>query len=1162
MSTELTISFRAPHADPASGVVPLGRRHFRLHTGPEGTALPEVVLEQEGTGGSRMVTVHLPARIEVITPSGGLVPAQLAQALADCWVPQQYTSITVEGPRTLSQDTLLPTALVHPPSAPPAAAGDEPLRLDVHWSVDYASVEHAGTAHGSVMLEFAPLGEEPSVAPRPEDDDEFLTLRDITGSTHEHEFIVVDFGTTASTATLHDPTRIRAQLVDPAQARSLTGLLTDLLAPPADAPAEWRKEVDALLTGPVALPRRNVEVTGAEALARLGDSDVADALMLRVEALREQAGPELRRWLNRRLHAGYAEVIGTPPLNRHALRAVEYPDDSGRLTTAPASALREVEYAEGTVPEHPRDRGFVLCGNGPEGVPGVEGLTGIKRAALQLTPEPVADSDMSADHLAQHMYLLLVDGAEQTTYNPALNTISRMATVVVTYPTTILPEVKEKLEKLVRTALGGPRVVMDFDEGLAAGLYFLMGDLTDNLNAGLESLRARCRRVGDKPPTWQRIMLVIDIGGGTTDIALLRLTLVDQTPDLGDDQEFVAGRDYRLEPELLGSTGHERLGGDLLTLQVLYWIKARLVDELSLQEPSFGEESADDGEGGGLDAPGRRGDVPRRAYADAVAERAADELDTIVSPEVRAVLSEALPTDWAGITDPAERDARRTRFELLWRLAELKKRELSARGAGDAVLEPERVADILNAGPNHRLGTVQGQITLDAGQFAKLVQPVLRRAASLGADLVRGSFRRAHEENEERRAKGLPELPEPLLDQVVLSGRTSRMAQLEGEVRAVLRQKGADGGDGLGWHKNTELSAEVKYAKQVTSLGAAWAHSVRNVAGQVEHDRVDGGRAGATIRLSDLDIRLQGLFSSLPCDFGPRGHMDRVTPLLRAGDPYVELDTSGRLGVRTGWNALSRTLSIHRYLGSGDSLQWGAFDLALAASAEGFAPARSVWRPPSGSRRGVRYQIEMDNRLVPYILLCNGPAHLLVDGPSVPLHGAAPGLVFDADRPGCSVPGRVCVDAGTDEHGVRRLVEVFPPTSPDLAGDAVVSAEGYLPESFHPTLDLHDPPVPGRVAAIPVPPTDVNNTFTYEFFLDRGDGAPVFLGYLPAVQDGRHHATLDAHGQLRVHRGLVPYLPAEKLRQVEEVPGRVLRLRMDPPTNKLNHHWDPNSGRH
>lgn len=115
---------------------------------------------------------------------------------------------------------------------------------------------------------------------------------------------------------------------------------------------------------------------------------------------------------------------------------------------------------------------------------------------------------------------------------------------------------------------------------------------------------------------------------------------------------------------------------------------------------------------------------------------------------------------------------------------------------------------------------------------------------------------------------------------------------------------------------------------------------------------------------------------------------------------------------------------------------------------------------------------------------------------------------------------------------------MFPPSSPDHTGDAAVSADGYLPESFHSTLDLHDLPMPGRVVPITVPPTEVKGTFTYEFFLDRGDGSPVFLGYLAAVQDGRHHASLDGRGRLRVHRGVVPYLPAETLRQVEEVlPG-------------------------
>ncbi|MFJ3722808.1 hypothetical protein ACIPYQ_09590 [Streptomyces sp. NPDC090045] len=1182
MSAALNITFRAPHTGAASGVVALGRKHFRLYAGPDGIPLPEVVLEREQeSGGRAVVTAHLPARIEIRAESGRLIPAQLAYALQACWVPQEFAPITVDGPRTLSSDALLPTSLVHPDSGPAAAPDGEPLRLDVYWSVDYAGSQGAETAHGAVMLEFAPPGEEPGPAPQAPEEDEYLSLRDLAGSGHQHEFLVVDFGTTASTATLHDEKKVKQRLVDPAQAASLSAMLEELLGPPADAPPAWREEVRALLAGTITLPRRDsTGITGSAALARVADADAADALMLRVESIREQADPELRQWLNRRLHAGYAAVIGTPPLERHGIRPVDYPDGTGQRTHAPASAMREREYSGAPVPEDPRARRFKLCGDD------TRGLTGIKRAALQLKPEPVAGSDLSADHLTQHMYWLLVEGAEESTYNPALGTISRVPTVVVTYPTTVLPEVKDRLKELVSHALGGPMTVMDYDEGLAAGLYFLMRDLTDNLNAGLESLRARCRRVGDDPPTWHRIMLVIDIGGGTTDIALLRLTLVDQTPGLTREQEFVAGRDYRLEPELLGSTGHERLGGDLLTLQVLYWIKARLVDELRSpgQEQEDGQQddpqdeagtaagtgtgtAADAGAGartGASTGTGTGARVERRALAETVTEQAADQLDTIVADDIRQILSECLPTDWAGVGDTAEREARYTRFRLLWRLAERKKRELGAAGAADAVLKHEDVDAILRAAP-HTLGTVRGPITLDAGEFRKLMRPVLRRAAKLGADLVRGSFRRIHEENAQRAEQGLDPLPEPVLDQVVLSGRTSALEQLQEQVVAALRQDEADGRAGLGWHEATELSVEREFAKQATSLGAAWAHSVRNRAGQIEHNNSKGGRTGGSIRMSDLDIRLQGLFSSLPCDFGPVGQMGRVNPLLWAGDPFIELDSSGRLGVRTGWNPLSRVVELHRDLGSGDSIQWGVFDLALTAKDEGFDPLASVWRPPSGSGRGVRYQIEMDHRLVASILLCNGPAHLLVGGLGLELDGLVPGLSFDPDLPGCSVPGRICVATGVDENGVRQLAEVFPATGPaGVTGDdgRQAAAAGYLPESFHETADADELPMPGRVAEVPVPPLESNHTYTYDFHLDRGDGEPVFLGRLSAAQQGRHHATLDARGRLRVHRGVVPYVPAETLREVQRYPGRVLGRRMDPPQSDFNHHWDPNSGRH
>ncbi|MER7730200.1 hypothetical protein ABTX80_04895 [Streptomyces erythrochromogenes] len=1159
MSAALNISFRTPHTgDAASGVVALGRKHFRLYAGPDGIPLPEVVLEQDPEGGGpAVVTVHLPARIDVRAESGSLIPAQLAYALQACWVPQEFAPITVDGPRTLSCEALLPTSLVHAGTGSAAASPDgEPLRLDVYWSVDYAGSQGAETAHGAVMLEFAPPGEQPGPVPQAPQQDDLLRLRDLEGSSHQNEFVVVDFGTTASTATLHDEKKVKQRLVDPAQVASLSAMLADLLGPPADAPPAWREEVRALLADTVALPREDsTTTTGSTVLARIAEPGAADALMLRVESIRQQAEPDLRRWLNRRLHAGYAAVIGTPPLERHGVRPVAYPDGTGRHTHTPASAMLEVDYAGGAVPEDPQVRRFELCGDN------TRGLTGIKRAALQLKPEPVAGSDLSADHLTQHMYLLLVEGAEEATRTDPLGTVSRVPTVVVTYPTTVLPEVKDRLKELVGRALGDPMTVMDYDEGLAAGLYFLMRDLTDDLNAGLEALRARCRRVGDDPPTWHRIMLVLDIGGGTTDIALLRLTLVDQTPELTQEQEFVSGRNYRLEPELLGSTGHERLGGDLLTLQVLYWIKARLVDEL--RSPS--QEHDDGPQEEGVDAAAGAGPrVERRALAEALTEQAADRLDTLVSDDIRQILSDCLPTDWAGVVDPAERKARHLRFRLLWRLAERKKRELGAAGAVDAVLKHEDVDAILRAAP-HTLGTVRGPITLEAGEFRKLMRPVLRRAAKLGADLVRGSFRRIHEENERRTQEGLEPLPEPVLDQVVLSGRTSALEQLQEQVVAALRQDEADGRAGLGWHEATELSVEREFAKQATSLGAAWAHSVRNRAGQIDHNDTRSGRTGASVRMSDLDIRLQGLFSSLPCDFGPIGQMGRVNPLLWAGDPFAELDSSGRLGVRTDWNPLSRVVELHRDLGSGDSIQWGVFDLALTAKKENFTPLESVWRPPNGSGRGVRCQVEMDHRLVASILLCNGPAHLLVGGLGLELDGLVPGLSFDPDLPECSVPGRICVATGVDEEGVRQLAEVFPatgPAGPAGAGDPQAVAAGYLPESFHDTADADELPLPGRVAAIPVPPLEANHTYTYEFYLDRGDGDPVFLGRLSAAQRARHHATLDARGRLRVHRGVVPYVPAETLREVQRYPGRVLARRMDPPLTDFNHHWDPNSGRH
>ncbi|WP_031160884.1 hypothetical protein [Streptomyces durhamensis] len=1177
MST-LEITFRVPDpagasagAPPRGGVVALGRRHFRVYADQSGFPLPEVLVERE-PGSPGYVTVHLPPRVEVRAEPGVLIPAQLAHALESIWVPQDYTAASVDGPRILSLDSRLPVSLVYGDQRTADVFGSghpTEVRVDVHWSLEYTGSIGADTASSTVALEFAPLGEQPPPAAQgwfsagsglaSEDEDEFLRLRppQPTGENLQ-QFVAVDLGSTASTATLWDLGAITQRLVDPDQTAALARLLGELLSPPVDAPAEWRKAVESITAGELALSRRGgLRITGRQALSRLDDADVVDALMVKVEQILHQDGrPALRDWLVPRLFEGYARVMNTPALDRHKLRPVDYPDVNGERTRAPASALIEqAPVGDGGLPPgltpgsdgpaavdatRPGDRRFALPGESQdENRPEVTMITGIKRSVLQQQPPAVNGSDMSAVHLVQHLYLRLVERAEELVHRRPGRERSTVRTAVITYPTTILPEIKQRLQKLVRCGLGIPQVVMDYDEGLAACLFFVMRELSDNQNLGLEALRSQSRHVSDAPPTWHRILLAIDIGGCTTDIALLRLALVDTTPPLTQEQEFVSGRDYRLEPQLLGSTGHGQLGGDLLTLQVFYWLKACLVDQLR------------SGPGSSAAGSGVFGDREERPLSTRVAEQASEMLRTIVAPDVRQALDHFLPTCWDGIQDEDERTRRRARFDLLWRLAESKKRRLGGgeddSASPDATIEEEHVLGILNSG-SHRLGTAK-EVALDPAEFRVLLEPVLRRAAEMGADLVRTVFTRIHEDNAKRIAKGLKPHPEPVLDQVVLSGRSSALEQVGQTVVSVLTQADAGSQVRLGWNP-TALSVEKgSVAKQATSIGAAWAHSTQALAGQLAMRN----RLSATdpvIRLSELDIRTQGLFSSLPGDFGTVAAGEaRVLTVLRAGTPFAELDAVGRRGVRTGWKPLTEVVMLHRATSSKDHIQWGSFNLVLSAGAESLPePLGEVWRRKDGT--GVNYQLEMDQELFPYILLCRGVPHLLVKGQPLELDGARQGLSFDAGLHTFSLPGSICVSLGEPHTGKPELVEVFP---------APRSETTYLPEFFHDSTDSEQQSVPGRAAVLDAPPVHGG----YHFYLVReGTGEPEVLGRLPAPGLADHWATLDAHGRLRVHRGAVPYLPAETLREVEQRPGRVLRRPMSSGLTEFNEYWDPSTGRH
>lgn len=1156
------LSFRAPESSiaPPGHVMRTGDRAFRLFEYEGCYPLPIVTLHPNHEPGQSYLGVQLPGRLKLAPVGTAELPQGLFRAVKGAWSAKGEAHKTVLGDLDLVRDAVVETAFVHlGPRRPGSAARTlhEPLYVDAFWEIDLKNAKGKSVVGASVMLEFAPPGELPEATPETDYIPEFLPLREPSDN-HYQEFVVVDFGTSASTVTLQDTGYVERHSIDPAQSAALGNFLTELLTLPDDpaeppgpgaVPAEWRLAVTEILDGELTLRGSTEEkTTGRSALALVAEHhpEAVSALHLAVEHALHKGSRELRSWLAPRLHKGYTQVTDTPPLRLHELRPVPFPGPKGVDTFAPASSLVEVvDGAPDAVPGALESRVFRLSEE--QGA-----ITGLKRLVMQARLPEVPDSDLSAIHLTQHLYLELVRTAERLTADKN-NPGSMVQTVVVTYPTTVLPEVKRRLGRLVRAALGAPRVVTDYDEGLAAGLFFVMRELSGNQNLGLEALRARSRRVTRtlppprdtsgapsgpgrtipvSPATWHRTMLVIDIGGGTTDIALLQLVLIDQTPDRPEEDEKIAGRRYRLEPTLLGSTGHEQLGGDLLTLQVFYWLKAVIVDALRIR----GEGEEEQGSA--------------RSLAAQISDQAARNLDEVVDRNIKETLNDYLPTSWSPTSPQQVAGGPRDRFRGLWRLAEAKKRALSAADGQNVVLEMHELTEIVQ-GASKRLDDPTGALALDPGQFRKLMLPVLQRAAEMGADLVRTTFAREREKIAAAAAAGQETWPEPVLDQVVLSGRTSNMALVRETVVDVLSR--ADSGAQLkfGWNP-LSLAIETGFAaKQATSIGAGWAHTVRSVARVTETKRAETQVSHP--RMTDLDIETHGLFSSLPCDLGPRAGAMRPVVLLRAGEPFMEMDERGTLGIRSAWNLLPRKVELHRITSASRSIQWGSFDLELAAEGrDAIDLSHPAWHPRR--ENGVHYLIEVDQELDPYILFCNGRPHYYVDGTRhhMKLAELIAGASFEPDLGRCRLPGRLCVS--TEDGG---LAEVFPEPRPG-------AEDHYFTESFHPDTDTTQHRVRGRTAVIPVPPMGGQ----YEFHLDDGSGNPVPLDTLPVPeaavhgQQRLHTAALDARGNLSVFRGAVPFASAINLVEVQTESGLVYRKRMHRGRPEFKDEWDPFSGGH
>ncbi|MER8185120.1 hypothetical protein [Kitasatospora sp. NPDC094015] len=757
--------------------------------------------------------------------------------------------------------------------------------------------------------------------------------------------------------------------------------------------------------------------------------------------------------------------------------------------------------------------------------------------------------------------------------------------VVVTYPVSTPPAARTRLQRLVQDALRlrAPNDVdIKFDEATAAALYFLLKGFGGDLEAGLAEFRSRAEPLpGAEPPTWRQIMAVTDIGGGTTDIALLAVDLEDHTgrpdpeagparPDAPEEQDGIrlAGRRYLLRPRVLGSTGHPQLGGDLVTLRIFYWMKAALADALVA--------AARKRQAGGGSTKG---------FSPAIAEAAASEWTDLapqvlashrpepVPPHVRALLRTLLPTHTdRPASSPAGTPAgtpagagprpvlpRSRAFDALWNFAEYTKKDDFAAEQDGSITKP-LAADLPADCPFRKdVEALPGPVRLPVAGFEAIVRPMVEEAVRMAADLARQCLGGTYDDR---------------VDLVALSGRTTEMPQVRRIVgkRLVREFSGrADGRRPLAWDP-ARLIGAGRYAKQAAVLGACWAR------GTLDYRTENDGRRH--LGVDRLDMRIENLLLTLPSGFGLATNRGLPMPWLRAGRPIDLCDPTGRYFVRTAWRRLIPSIDLHRIMGRDRSMEWGRYRyLAHSRPEDGAVLPEDVW-----------FRIELDQELIPTLLLCRGdrqgvrprlqpfhagdPAHAPWDGGD--LESRPVDLATVPALAGCFEDGRLVRVPGLSARPAGEAgtpVPVFPPGEAltVLEYDFVTDGPAAAARPGFPTPGEVE--TPGAVSPGPLPTTGPDHLVPEEYDLWADTpGGPVALGRLrspkvehlpqPPIGPVPVWALLDGRGRLRLHRGHPAHLEARSLAEMEAMPGYVFRTAMDPGISDWNDDWDPFTGDH
>ncbi len=343
-------------------------------------------------------------------------------------------------------------------------------------------------------------------------------------------WFALDFGTSNSTVTLFDPIEVPiAEVLPKEQEMRLRDRMAQWLNSPASvalpdvSASEWEKFIADI--------SKNLEIEPSR-LSEVFESDNKERFL---EAIRQielclGTSDRFRRAVSKKLYQIYHEVFRVPTLESQNLIPVVL--DIDRRSTEIKSELEIAKLAALKLKM------------------GREASDNRKKAIAQGTSSALKEI-ISRFHHSPKRYFgqdrsfpVILDEEEETiNVNQLIKAAwghlieltedyrkrarrrfseGEFLSAVVTYPTVAPPVVRKEVKELVEQ-LGLDDVQTAYDEAVSVAIFFLWREFGGNLNIGIESFKTRCRQEGNK---WSQNVLVLDIGGGTTDLALIELTLL------------------------------------------------------------------------------------------------------------------------------------------------------------------------------------------------------------------------------------------------------------------------------------------------------------------------------------------------------------------------------------------------------------------------------------------------------------------------------------------------------------------------------------------------------------------------------------------------------------------------------------------------------------